>query len=260
MGARQSGKALQAGAFFFALLVPAIGAAGPCAARHLDAAATVARVYDGDTVRLEDGRHVRLVGLDTPEIGHGGAPSEPYAEEARAALLRLAGPGTRLRLEYGRERRDRYGRTLAHLFLPGGENLQRRILEQGLATTLVVPPNVAHASCYAAAEARARRGGRGLWSLPRYQPIDAARLPAGARGFRILHGRVSRVGRSAGALWLQLAPQVALRIPRGDLRYFDAYDPAQLLGRRVQARGWVYRRGGELRMEVRHPAALQVLQ
>ena len=52
--------------------------------------------FDGDTLALEDGRSVRLLGINTPETGRDGEPSEPFAEDARALLSRFAAPGATL--------------------------------------------------------------------------------------------------------------------------------------------------------------------
>jgi len=76
----------------------------------------------------------------------------------------------------------------------------------------------------------------------------------------VVTGRVQRVGESRGNLWLNLSRGMALRIPREDLVYFGERDPRRLAGRRVEARGWIHKRKGELRMTVRHPAALTVLE
>ena len=99
----------------------------------------------------------------------------------------------------------------------------------------------------------------GLWSLPRYQPIPAEQLPDSARGFRLVTGRVQRIGESRGNVWLNLSARVAVRIPRDDLVYFGDLDPRQLAGRRLEVRGWIYARRGELRVTVRHPAALKII-
>jgi len=216
-------------------------------------------VFDGDTLALEDGRKVRLLGINTPEIGRDGAPSEAYAEQARRLLERLAPPGEALRLRLDSERTDRYGRTLAHVFGTDGTNLQARLLESGFATTLVVPPNQWSVDCYAALEARARADARGLWGLDRYRPVAAASLASSARGFHLVTGRVQRIGESRGNIWLNLAPHMAVRIPRDDLVYFVERDPRRLHGRRLEVRGWIQKRRGELRITVRHPAALRVL-
>jgi endonuclease YncB( thermonuclease family) len=216
-------------------------------------------VFDGDTLALGDGRKVRLLGINTPEIGHDGKPSEPYAVEARALLERFAGPDTRLFLRLDTERHDRYGRLLAHVFAEDGSNLQALLLAAGYATTLVVPPNEWSLDCYAAVQMRARTGGAGIWSDSRYQPVPAGELADSTRGYRLVIGRVQRVGESRGNLWLNLAPHVAVRIRKDDLIYFGALDPRTLAGRRLEVRGWINRRRGELRITVRHPAALTIL-
>ena len=227
-----------------------------CEPDRIEEWAIVEYVYDGDTLRLADGRNVRLIGINAPEIGRDGAPSDSFAQRARQALVQLAGPKTRVGLRYDETRIDKYRRSLAHVFLGNGTSVQEELLDQGLATTLVVPPNVWSLDCYADAEARALRTRRALWSLPQYQIVEAEQLGLDTKGFRIITGRVQRVGRSKSSVWLNLAPHVALRIPRDDLSYFADFDPAQLKGRRVIARGWLHLRRDELRMTIRHSANL----
>ncbi len=258
-------KAIWAGTILvLALVAGRVGfksqtAPGRCAADRIDGRGLAEHVYDGDTVRLEDGRKVRLLGINAPEIGRNGERSEPMAEAALAALDRLLPPGTPIDLRHDRERKDRYGRTLAHLFLADGTNVQASLLEQGLATTLVVPPNEWGDECYAALERAARGQGRGVWSLARYQPLETLSGVPDASEFKLVIGTVERVGQSRDAVWLNLSAGVALRIPRADLTYFGDYPPDSLLGRRLIARGWLYERRGQLRMTVRHPAALELL-
>jgi endonuclease YncB( thermonuclease family) len=235
------------------------GDAGVCGTDRSDERVVSAQVFDGDTLALTDGRKVRLLGIDTPEIGRDDRPSEPFAEDAKALLDGLAGPGADLRLRLDVERFDRFGRTLAHVFRDDGGNVQARLLEAGFATTLVVPPNQWSADCYAGLETEARRQHLGIWALPRYQPVPAEDLPASARGFRLITGRVQRVGESRGNLWLNLARHVAIRIPKDDLVYFGDLDPRRLMGRRLEVRGWIQERRGELRITLRHPAALKLL-
>lgn len=230
-----------------------------CRADRSDERVVSAQIFDGDTLALADGRTVRLLGIDTPEIGHDEERSEPYSEDAKALLARLAGPGREMRLRLDTERFDRYGRLLAHVFASDGVNVQARLLDAGYATTLVVPPNEWSADCYAALEARAREERVGIWSLEAFQPIPAEALPDSARGFRLVTGRVQRVGESRKNLWLNLSPHMAVRIPKDDLAYFGNLDLRGLAGRRLEVRGWIHRRRGELRITVRHPAALTVL-
>ncbi len=247
--------------FLGVLLSPVVvyGEAGTCAADRSDERVVSTHIFDGDTLAVEGGRRIRLLGLNTPEIGHDGEPSEAYAEEAKALLARLAGPGAPLRLRLDAERFDRYGRTLAHVFRDDGSNVQARLLAAGYATTLVVPPNQWSLGCYAALEAQAREQRLGIWHLQEYQPTRAEDLPASARGFRLVTGRVQRVGESRANLWLNLSRGMAIRIPKQDLAYFGDLEPRGLTGRQLEVRGWIHKRRGELRITVRHPAALTVL-
>ncbi|NIR28133.1 MAG: thermonuclease family protein [Gammaproteobacteria bacterium] len=236
---------------------PATGApatAGCGATQGVDEHARVIYVYDGDTVRLADGRDIRLIGLDTPEMNHDTGRPEPFARDARRTLRRLLEASGPVGLRHGAERRDRYGRQLAHLY-HRGDNAGMRLLEQGLATLLVIPPNLAYLECYRAAERRARHARRGLWSLPRYQPLTASALPRGARGYRVVSGPVTRIGRGRHSTWIELAAgALALRVAREDIEHFRGLEWQTLIGRRVEARGWVYRHRGEARMRLRHPA------
>ncbi len=236
--------------------------ARPCQRGPLQAIDSHWYVVDGDTLHLDDGRKLRLIGIDTPEIFHDGRPPEPYALEARKALIQLLREQRPLSLQAGRQRRDHYGRLLVHLF-SGEDNIEAELLRQGLATALYIPPNYRYAGCYAAAENEARRQGLGLWSLPRYQAVAATRLPAGSRGFHVVRGRITRIGHSRDSLWLNLTPAFALRLLNTDLGYFQDPPVESLRDRTVIVRGWIYARSyhghRQLRMRLRHPAQLDVL-
>jgi endonuclease YncB( thermonuclease family) len=254
---RPFGGVFRLGAFL--LVLAAAPAAADCPAGEVDRRARVEHVVDGDTVVVAGRERLRLVGIDAPELGRDGAPSEPFARAARERVVALAGAGARLGLLDDRETRDHHGRLLAHLFLPDGRNLQALLLEEGLAVPLAVPPNLWGADCYRAAAEAARAAGRGLWGHPRLRPREAAELDPDHRGVSVVRGRVTRIGRSRHNLWLNLGAGFALRIPRDDLQYFPSGFPDGLRDRRVEALGRVYRRSGQLRMTLRHPSALGLL-
>lgn len=235
------------------------GAQASCGLDRTHEKAVVEYVYDGDTIRLTDGRKVRLIGIDTPELGHDGKRDQPLAKQAKKRLKQLAKPDLKVRLRYDQQRRDGYGRTLAHLFLLDGTNVQRAMLSSGLATVIAVPPNLWQLECHLNSEAKAQTARLGLWSLPRYQPIDAKSLTEDDGGFRLITGRVRRVGKSRKSVWLHLAKRVTVQIPHSYTHYFTQYPPTQLTGRRVLARGWLTSRRYGLGMTIRHPSALRVL-
>jgi micrococcal nuclease len=86
----------------------------------------VKRVIDGDTVELQGGDRLRLLGIDTPEMG------ERFHDEAMNLLKRLA-LGKNARIEYARERRDRYGRLLGFLYIDDTLFVNRLIVDSGMA-------------------------------------------------------------------------------------------------------------------------------
>lgn len=231
-----------------------------CPPDHVNEQVRVTYVYDGDTVFLANGQHLRLIGLDAPEMGRDGTADEPLAIAARDRLRRLLFTHhERLNLRFDLQRRDRYGRLLADAFLQDGTSVTATLLRAGLATTLVIPPNVWNARCYQAQERHARRAHTGIWGLPAYQPQASTALPKDTRGFRVVRGRVEHIGHSRRALWLDLQGRFAVRIRRRDLNYFTNPRPDTLLGQTIEVRGLVYRRRGELRMQVRYPTALRVV-
>ena len=118
------------------------------------------KVTDGDTLRLGELGPVRLIGIDTPEV-YGGV--ECFGREASNFAKRLLPLGTRVRYRVGAEERDRYGRLLAYVWLPGGRMLNRVMVDKGYAQQLTIPPNVQFAHVFRAGARAARRAGLGLW-------------------------------------------------------------------------------------------------
>lgn len=244
---------------FLLLLWPLAATASDCDRSPAATPATVAAIYDGDTLRLADERHARLIGINTPEIGRGDTAEEPLAPEAAALLRRLTPPGTEVWLEYDEERKDRYGRVLAHAFLADGTNVQARLLDSGLAAALVVPPNLRHLSCYREAERAARAADRGIWRHPYYAPVAAERLTKRLTGFRRVSGRIGKTFHRSRTTTLVLDGRLAVRIEDRDRKYFTDTDFERWLGRRVIVRGYVTSRSGRLRMQLRHADSLEFI-
>ena len=255
-------KALLVGAFFMAAIwhLPA-QAFCPLPGRVQQVA--VRQVIDGDTVRLTDGRSIRLIGINAPELGRRGRASEPYAEDARRRLQALvkASDG-KVGLVRGVEPKDKYGRTLAHLYGRNGDNLEAILLSEGLGYRVAVAPNARLASCQHNAEQAARKARAGLW---RRSPVQR---PAGIRqsGFAVVAGRVRKIERNRGGVWLELDTAMVLQVPARLRRAFPAAFFDGLEGRQVEARGWVQDRShkgglkqGQRRwlLPLTHPSMLQ---
>ncbi len=128
------------------------------------ATVVVTRVVDGDTVEVDlDGEteDVRYIGVDTPETVKPGEPVECFGPQASSFNHRLV-EGRRVRLVFGVERRDQYGRLLAYVYL-GDRFVNAELIRRGLAETLTIPPNDRYADRLQRLEVAAARAGRGLW-------------------------------------------------------------------------------------------------
>jgi micrococcal nuclease len=128
----------------------------------------VVRVIDGDTVRVRVGsatRTVRYIGVDTPETVKPGEPVQCFGKQASAYNRRVV-EGRRVRLQFGPERHDRYGRLLAYVYLTdeSGRSVNAQIVAHGYGRVLAIAPNTAHLRPYLRLERRAKRRGLGLWS------------------------------------------------------------------------------------------------
>lgn len=119
----------------------------------------IQRITDGDTVRCTDGRRIRLLLIDAPE-----RDQAPFGGQATAFVRRLLPIGTTVRLEYDVQRRDRYGRDLAYIFIANGRMANEEIVRAGFAVVSVYPPNVRYVERMRAAAREAREARRGLWN------------------------------------------------------------------------------------------------
>ena len=256
------------GAFFASLLSPyiAVYADSDCRAaastHNRLAARHVAKVYDGDTVRLTNGDTVRLIGINAAEMGRDGKPNQPFAAAAKDRLQRLiATAGGKIAMLPGKRRRDRYDRLLAHIFLPDGSNISAAMLRRGLGWHIVVTPDTDFLRCYARAQAQARAARRGVWRKPNI--LAAKQLHTQATGFQIVRGKVSRISKDHRYVWLHFGATFAVRIEHKDLQYFPATTIKDLLYRTVEVSGWLFynRRGNRrgLQMQVYHPAVIRPL-
>lgn len=231
-----SKKASLAGAFFMLAICLGGPAAAACPMPVDAVPVRIARVVDGDTLTLVDGRAVRLIGVNAPELAHNGRSTEAFAEAARQRLQALVTANDEtLLLQPGRQAKDHYGRTLAHLYDRQGGNIEAQLLAAGLGYLVAVAPNTELTACQRAAERDARRAGRGLWKRSPVQ--DAQSLHES--GFAVIRGKAVEVQRNRGGLWIELEGPLVLRIGPDLLKSFDKRTLDNLPGRSLEARGWV---------------------
>lgn len=135
--------------------------------------ATVTRVMDGDTIEVTmngEIKEIRLLLVDTPETKHPQKPVEPFGPEATAFVENKL-LGQEVRVKVGSEEKDKYGRTLAYVFL-GEETIQEMLLEEGLATTAYLYNDLTMLEDFHAAQQIAIDAGIGVWSIPGYAQVD----------------------------------------------------------------------------------------
>jgi micrococcal nuclease len=121
-----------------------------------------AEVKDGDTIVLTDGRKVRYLGIDTPELSSTDPRELECARRAKQVNSELV-QGVKLRLEYDVERYDQYNRLLAYVFLPNGRMVNAELVRQGLAKVLLKSPNLRFRDELIEAQRQAITNRAGLW-------------------------------------------------------------------------------------------------
>ncbi len=232
---------------------------------------TVTRVVDGETLVLDDGKVVRLIGALAPRARDANAASGAWPPELDTikALSDLV-LAKRVRLAFAGRRLDRYGRELAQVFLSdrGREDwVQGALLAGGYARAYGLPDSFACARELNAHEAEARRSGIGIWSngVYRQMPADHPGELMRQRGkYERVAGVIVSVGRTKGATYLNFSndwkTDFTARIGKSVLAANPACDRSLdgLKSKTVIVRGWIERRNGPL-IDVADASQVEVL-
>lgn len=212
-------------------------------------------VFDGDTVLLDDGAKVRLLGINTPELESSKTNEEAVAAEAKQYLQSLI-KDKKVRLETDTVRYDKYERKLAHLFTEDGEHLNLKLVEQGLATVNIYPPNLLHLERLIQAEQIAEKQKNGIWSENDYQPRPIEMIRESRLGWQRLIGKPRAISEGRKFTRLQFSDNINVRIPKENMTYF--HDLHAYLDKDVEVRGWITKRQEEYSVLIRHPSALVI--
>ncbi len=213
----------------FLLLAAGADARSPAPKFARGGAATLARVIDGNTIALADGRTVRLIGIDDLA--------------GRAALDKLLA-GKTLELRFAENRSDRDSRTLAALYA-NGRWVERTLVARGLARVHGTADNRIGLVQLLAAESSARAARRGLWRRKRYEVRAAADAARDGGTWQIVEGTVAHVAFGEGAGFVDLGARedgaLALRIGRDAMALCRAagLDPRTLEGAHLRVRGFI---------------------
>lgn len=131
----------------------------------------VVEVTDGDTIKIKYNGNivkVRYLLIDTPETNHHTLGKQPYGEEAKQRNKELLNSGdVSIEFDIG-DRLDDYGRMLAYIYVDG-ENVQQKLLEEGLArVAYIFPPNTRYVDEFKKASKIAEEKNLGVWDTEDY--------------------------------------------------------------------------------------------
>ncbi len=233
---------------------------------------SVVRVIDAETVLLDDGEEVRLIGALAPRSPDLKPDAQPWTpEEAATAALRDLVAGRSVELASSGRTRDRYGRLLAHLFLEeNGERIwvQGRLLSTGQARAYGLPESFACARELLAHERVAREARTGLWAHAAYAARaarEAGKLLRYRNSYQIVGGSVVRVKGVKSRTYLDFGTDwrtdfsagIDAKVLRANPEWAKTLEGLQ--GRRVEVRGWIEYRSGPY-IAIEDPSQLAVIE
>ena len=217
----------------------------------------VGAVADGLTLTLDDGRILRLAGIDAPVF------NGPHAALHLERML----VGQNVQLHYGAMRQDRWRRVMAHVVFDGGSDalvwVQGDLLTRGLARVFTTPDTLKGVSEMYRLEASARAAKRGLWADGRFAVRKLPLRERDLRSVQIVEGRIVDVANVRGRVYLNFGPDwktdFTVLIPSVVRRQMEreGTDLAALKGHVVRVRGWVKEWNGPM-IEIDHGAQLEV--
>lgn len=221
-----------------ALIAPATAAEiKPACPVTIAEEAKVARVIDGASFDIVDGRRVRLASVQAP------TGAAPLSAVARAELGKLvAGKGVALAFtEHGT---DRHGHLIAQVFVDGAW-LQQQLVEGGWARVATRPDVKSCAKALLAFEAEARKAKRGLWTNAFYRVRKPEELASDIGTFQIVEGKIAAIGGGRGRLYLNFGADyrtdftVTISVRDRKRLAKEGIDPATWAGKTIRIRGWL---------------------
>jgi endonuclease YncB( thermonuclease family) len=214
-------------------------------------------IFDGDTVQLKDGRKIRLVGINTPEVAHRNNPAQEGGEAAKQWLTQQL-QGKKVRLEFAQQKQDKYKRYLAHLFTEEGLHINLELVRLGFASVSIFPPNLAYVDVLTKASNTAETKKIGIWQYQSYAEKTVQQLNLQNKyGWQRIVGRVQEIQNTRKSVYLVMSKTFKIRIKKKYLYLFKEID--QLKGKKIEVRGWVNKSKKQLIMQIKHPSVMKNL-
>ena len=228
----------------------------PCGGETLARGVIAARLIDGRTFVLADGREVRLAAIEVPALSPSQDTEESPGMAAREALAAELGGAEIVLRQAEPQKTDRYGRIVAYAFTTrdGTErSAQAGLIGGGFARVAARVGGRACAAELLSREDAARRAKLGLWASSYYESLNAddpAAVLAAIGRFALVEGKVVSVRESGATIYANFgrrwSEDFTVTILKRNERSFTAagLEPKKLAGRRVRVRGWIEERGG----------------
>ncbi|WP_299805401.1 thermonuclease family protein [uncultured Shewanella sp.] len=231
--------------------------ASQCIPTQFDETVTLDYVNDGDTLTLTDGRLLRLIGIDSPEIDFKfPILSQPYANSAKEYLSDRIKPGQTLLLAFDKRRLDPFGRTLAYVYTKELQHLQELMLANGYAKARVYQ-NDYFWHCLSQIEQVARENQVGLWGLKDYQARSTDALSRNdTNKWLEVGGVVTGYERKGQNFELNIDNNLVVMMSQQDIGKFSNILTLDLLGTGVIVRGELYFSYGKYRLNATHPSQI----
>ena len=226
----------------------------------------VIKITDGDTVILKDQTRVRLVGIQAPKLplGRKNFKGWPLGFESKKMLSDLV-LDKYVTLYFGGQKKDRYGRALAHLFLDDGLWVQGELLKYGMARVYTFPNNRAITPEMMQAEQIARQNNSGIWAMNFYKPKEQKTSGKYHNSFQVVTGTVKNVAKVRGTYYLNFGEDwkedftIVIK-SRASRKFIKAgINPESYSDKKIEVRGWLKSYNGPM-IEATHPEQIMIIQ
>lgn len=215
----------------------------------------VKKVYDGDTILLANGKKVRFLGINTPEVEGRYKTAQAGGEEAKRWLERKL-KNKKVRLLKDVEKQDKYGRLLAHVFTENKQHINLELVKRGLASVNIHPPNLKFTHELLKAEQQAEEARLGIWSYQEYAPKQVNQIKqVRYKGWQRVVGQIINIRHTRKYSYLNFSDTFGLKIERKSRDLFP--ELKNYFGKKLEVRGWINKHKNRHSMFIRHPAQLK---
>ena len=216
----------------------------------------VKKIYDGDTILLANGKKVRFLGINTPEVEGRNKAVQAGGEEAKHWLQKKL-KNKRVRLLKDIEKQDKYGRLLAHIFTEDKQHINLELVKSGLASVNIHPPNLKYTDELLKAELQAERYRLGIWNYKEYAPKPVNQITqARFKGWQRVVGQIKNIRHTRKYSYLNLSDNFGVKIEKKTTGLFPELE--SYVGKKVEVRGWINKNKNRYSMFIRHPSQIKV--